>query len=361
MCEPRSRRGERSDRRWGRPTLKGLIMADGMFRLAIIGAGGIAGAHAGAVKASPDRLTISAVVDLNAESADKLAKDFSAKTFASAAELFAANKAQRIIDGVVICTPPSARIPLVELALKHGVPVLSEKPLAHTLADAKKLASLSRKFKKTPAFVGFCHRFVPAVHDILRMTREGKIGSGVRWENAFACDLPGHETKWFSEPKKSGGGAYLDMGSHSIDLFHFMCGPSKTLGAVFTNKWKGRTETAGTVLVKSVKASKSSPMKPGVAGSIYAGWAETCRFTLALVGDKGMFFYDYEKPSELVFKDLGGKAEVIPCEPHDVRFSRQLVAFADAVQSKAKTPLATFDDGVAAAASFDAAMKLAKK
>jgi predicted dehydrogenase len=336
-------------------------MADGIFRLAIIGAGGIAGAHAGAIKASPERLALSAVVDLNADAAAKLAQDVNAKTFASAAELFKANKAERFIDGVIICTPPSARIPLVELALKHGVPVLSEKPLAHTLADAKKLASLSRKYKKTPAFVGYCHRFVPAVHDMLRHTAGGKIGTPVRWENAFACDLPGHETKWFSEPKKSGGGAYLDMGSHSIDLFHFMAGPSKTLGAVFTNKWKGRTETAGTVLVKSVKASKASGIKPGVAGSIYAGWAETCRFTLALVGDKGMFFYDYEKPSELVFKDLGGKAEVIPCEAHDVRFNKQLVAFADAVQKKAKTHLASFDDGVVAAAAFDVAMKLSKK
>lgn len=340
-------------------------MADGTFRLAIIGAGGIAGAHAGAVKASGDRLTITAVVDLNAESAQKLAGDFGARSYASAAELFKANKAERFIDGVVICTPPSARIPIVELALKHGVPVLSEKPLAHTFADAKKLAALAKKYKKTPSFVGYCHRFVPAVHDMLRMTGEGKIGSVVRWENAFACDLPGHETKWFSDPKKAGGGAYLDMGSHSVDLFHFMCGVSTTLGAVFSHKWKGRTETAATVLLKSGKPSKTNAaganLKAGVAGSVLSGWAESSRFTVALVGDKGSFFYDYEKPAELIFKDLLGKSETIVVESHDVRFARQLVAFADAVQNKAKTNLASFEDGLVAAKAFDVALKLAKK
>ena len=157
------------------------------------------------------------------------------------------------------------------------------------------------------------------------------------------------------------GGAYLDMGSHSIDLFHFMVGASSTRAATYSHKWKGRTETAATVLVESTKPGAGSKNnKPGVAGTIVSGWAETCRFTLALQGDAGMLFYDYEKPTELVFKDLGGKPEMLTVEAHDVRFNRQLIAFADAVQRKAKTGLATFEDGLRAAKAFDQANKLAK-
>ena len=333
------------------------------FHIAIIGAGGISGAHSGAAKNSGGRVAISAVVDLNQAAREKLAGEHNAKAFASVEDLLKACKKGDVhVHGVVVCTPPSARIKIVEACLKAGLPVLSEKPIAHTLADAKKLAALAKKHAKVKTFVAYCHRFAPAVLKMRELMNAGKIGNLVRFENAFACDLPGHKDKWFSDPKKAGGGAYLDMGSHSIDLFQFMVGTPETKGAVFTKKWKGRTETAATVLVKSTKpAAGTKNNAKGVAGTIISGWAETSRFTVALVGDQGMLFYDYEKPGEIIFKDLLGKAESMPIEDHGVRFTRQLVAFADAVQAKAKTNLATFADGLADAAANDKAAKLGGK
>jgi predicted dehydrogenase len=335
-------------------------MADATFRLGIIGAGGISNAHSGAVQASGGRLSVTAVVDPSPEAREKLASGFGAQTFADVKALFAAHKAKSLVDGVVVCTPPSIRIPIVELALKHGVPVLSEKPLAHNLGDAKKLAALAKKYAKVPSFVGYCHRFTPAVNRMIELVSAGKIGRLVRFENAFACDLPGHEGKWFSDPKKAGGGAYLDMGSHSADLYHFVVGPAETLGAAFDHKWKKRTETAATVLLRSTKKGRTN-VPAGVAGVVISGWAETSRFTVALFGDAGMLAYDYEKPDEIVFKDLVGKAESLSIENHGVRFQRQLEAFADVVQKKTKkSNLATFADGLAAAALDAKARKLAK-
>lgn len=332
------------------------------FKVVIIGSGGISGAHSGAIKASNGRVQLVAAVDKSMESAKKLADAHGAQAFSSLKDLLAARKAGKVeAHGVIICTPPSARIDIVDACLKAGLHVLSEKPLAHTLADAKKLASLAKKSKKAKAFVAYCHRFTPAVNRMMELTTQGKIGNLVRFENAFACDLPGHKDKWFSDKKASGGGAYLDMGSHSIDLFHYTVGASATVGSSFGHKWKGRTETAATVLVKSIKATKATGNnKPGVAGVILSGWAESSRFTVALVGDAGTLFYDYEKPSEIIFKDLVGKTEAISIEDHGVRFTKQVMAFADACSSKAKTALATFEDGVLAAAAFEKAVKLAK-
>lgn len=336
-------------------------MASNAFRLAIIGAGGIAAAHAAAVKDSGGRLVITAVIDPVAANREKLAGEFGAAAFPSHAEFFAANKKSKIADGVLIATPPSIRIDIVAAALKHGVPVLSEKPLAHTLADAKKLAALSRKFKKTPAFVGYCHRFSPAILEMKAQLASGKLGRLTRFENFFACDLPGHEKKWFSDPKVAGGGALLDMGSHSFDLLHFMVGPSDISGASLDHKWKGRTETGGVVLTRAKKKGVNIPV--GATGVIISGWAETSRFTVALLGDQGMLAYDYEKPEELVHKDLLGKATITPIKTCGVRFLEQLLAFADAV-SKKKNPasknLATFEDAFAAAEMDAKARKKAK-
>ncbi|MFZ4575522.1 MAG: Gfo/Idh/MocA family protein [Phycisphaerales bacterium] len=329
------------------------------FRLAVIGAGGISGAHSGAAKASEGRVQIVAVADPATESRNKLASAWDAHAFDSAEALLKAASAGLQVDGVVVCTPPSARLKIVADCLKAKLPVLSEKPLAHTLADAKKLAALAAKAKKVPAFVAYCHRFAPPVNAMKRLLEDGKIGRLSRFENAFACDLPGHQTKWFSEPKKAGGGAFLDMGSHSLDLFHYIVGPAAAAGAVLDHKWSKRTETGATVLVRGLK-KRGANVPAGVAGSILSGWAETSRFTLTLVGDQGTLFYDYEQPTTLIFKDLVGKTETHEVASHDSRFTLQLLAFAEAATSKKKTSLATFADGLAAAALNDKAQKLSK-
>lgn len=337
-------------------------MSEGPFRLGIIGAGGISGAHAAAVKAAPDRLSLTAVVDPSPEAREKLAQDFGARTFADTEELLdthAESGQSGLVDGLVVCTPPNQRVSIIGAALKRGVPVLSEKPLAHTLADARKLEALARRFRRVPAFVGYCHRFTPAINRMRELVREGRIGRLHRVENVFACDLPGHERKWFSDLRQSGGGAYLDMGSHSVDLLHALIGPCRTLGAVYDYKWRGRAETGATVLLRSQK--KSGPNIPaGVAAMVISGWAESSRFTLTLVGDGGSLWYDYEKPEELVFRSLDGKAESSPVESCGVRFTLQLLAFADAVRTRRRTSLATFGDGLAAAKLAAEANRLAR-
>jgi predicted dehydrogenase len=328
------------------------------FRIGIIGAGGIANAHAAAAKDSQGQVEIAGVADMNREAAEKFASANGATAFESAEALIKAAKTNGI-GAIVVCTPPSARLPIVAAALKAKLPVMTEKPIAHTLADAKKLESLAKKNKKVVTAIGYCHRFTPAVLKMKELIAEGRIGRLERFENFFACDLPGHQGKWFSDPKKAGGGAFLDMGSHSMDLFHFVVGPSKVVGAVFDYKWKGRTETGATVLVKSTK--KGGPNNPGnVAGVILSGWAETSRFTVSVLGDKGMLSYDYENPEVMVFKDLLGKVENHAIETCGVRFTRQLVAFAHAAQGTKQPGLATFADGLAAAAADAAARKAAK-
>ena len=330
------------------------------FQIAIIGAGGISGAHSAAAKASGGRIAVTAVVDPSEQAAAKLAGEHGAQAFADVAELLRA-KAKGTVKfaAAVVATPPSIRLKIIEALLKAKVPVLMEKPIAHTLADAKKLTAMANKHKTVRSFVAYCHRFAPPVVALKEHLAAGKIGKVIRIENAFACDLPGHKDKWFSDPKRAGGGAFLDMGSHSLDLLAFVMGPCAVVGAVFDHKWKGRTETAATVLLKNTK--KQNPnLGAGTAAVVISGWAETSRFTLAAEGDAGTLIYDYEKPEEIIFKDLAGKTDVLKMESHGIRFTKQLLAFADAVQGKKKTSLASFADGLSAAALGDRAAKLGK-
>lgn len=314
------------------------------FCLGIVGAGGIARAHLSAVESSAGQLSIAAVVDPVDAARTSLADAAKAPGFASLDALYAAKVK---VDAIVICTPPSARIDLFKLAAAHKTPVLLEKPLAHTLADARQLQTLAAQ-SGSKAFVGYCHRFTPAVIEIKRRIAAGELGQITRFENTFACDLPHLKDKWMSDPKLSGGGALMDMGCHSLDLMRFIVGDAKVVAASLSHRFPGRAETGATVLL-SLSSHNHAP------AIINAGWAEASNFTFSVVGSNGTLAYDYEKPTDLLHIDLVGKRTVLPIESHDVRFQRQLLALAGAVQGKAATLPATFADGVATAELIDAA------
>lgn len=329
------------------------MVATSTFRIGIIGAGGIAGAHVASAGDTGGAVEVVAVADPVEASREKITSQTGAAGFQDASALI--DKAKDLgLGGVVVCTPPNARLDIVERALKAGLPVLCEKPLAHTLADAKKIADLARAHKDTPAYVAYCHRFAPAVTEIARQIEDGRLGTVTRFENVFACDLPGHKDKWFSDQALAGGGAFIDMGSHSVDLLAFLLGRGEIVGAVVDRAWPGRAETSATVLLRVTKPVRPN-IREGVAAVIESGWAETSRFTLTVVGTKGLLHYDYEKPTELVFKDLLGQAEVSPVETHGVRFRLQLEAFARAATGGEPGCLATFADGVHAAEVVDGA------
>lgn len=332
------------------------------FHVAILGSGASGPAHLAGAKASAGRIVVVAGVDGAAGSGVPQVKAPGVKAFPGVSELLAAIKAgSLVVHGVVVCSPPLGRTPIVAALLEAGLPLLIEPPLAHTLAEAKKLAALGGKHAKIPAFIGFSHRFTPAVSRMKEMLGHAKIGRLIRFESVLTGDFPAYKDDPISDPAKSGGGALLDMGGHALDLFHVIAGSARVEGAAFDFKWPRRAETSAAVLLRSIKAPQNAKnIKPGIAGVIAAGWAEAARSTLTLVGDAGTLTHDYDKPREILFRDLAGKPEPHGIEGSDTRFIRQLIAFADAVQSKSKTPLATFADGHAVL-ELDAEIRKAAK
>jgi predicted dehydrogenase len=80
---------------------------------------------------------------------------------------------------------------------------------------------------------------------------------------------------------------------------------------------------------------------------------------VTLVGTKGSLHYDYDRPTELLHRPNDGDARKIDVEDHGQRFALQLQAFADAILTGTRTPLASFADGQATAALVDAAYNAA--
>lgn len=325
------------------------------LNISLIGAGGIARAHAAAAEAlgrGEAGVRIVGVVDPVPEARAGLAQQTGARAFADFDAMWRGLEPGDRPAAVVVCTPPSARLAVVERALEQGLGVLIEKPPAHTLADARRLAQLARTHPDRPCLVGFCHRFTPAVDAMIRQVDAGLIGEVVRFENTFAAHLPHLRDGWMSDPIRSGGGSLIDTGLHSLDLFRYLFGQSVVAGAVLRQGWVGRGESNATVLL-AARPDDSQPaggriaMDRPVAGVVACGWAEASRFDLRLVGTTGALFYDFNDPTTVHHTDLEGQTQGLEVAPHDVRFARQLGAFADLVRgSEHRRPVCDFAGGV---------------
>lgn len=302
-------------------------------------------------------VSITAAVDPVADARQAMAEKTGAAAFASLDELLAARAEGSVaVDAVILCVPPSGRIPLVEAALEAGLAVLAEKPLAHNVQEASALVALAERHPDTLTAVAYCHRFTPALMEMKRQLHAGTVGTPVRFENHFACWHPTLQGKWMSDPTVSGGGSLVDTGCHSLDLLGFLVDGIDRVevrAASLHQGWDNRGDTNATLLVDAALNQHR------FAGIINSGWCEADRFTVSITGTHGTLAYDFlDQPEVLRFTPShpeAGAPEAITVENHDVRFAKQLEAFANAFADRARagldeTPgLASFGEAAAVA------------
>jgi predicted dehydrogenase len=156
------------------------------------------------------------------------------------------------VDAVSSRTPPSARLGVLEKTAARGMHAHDREAARLDRRRGREDRRRSRGSKPGVVFaVGFCHRFAPAIQRMRELAAGGKVGHLIRFENTFAFHHPPMAEKWFSDPDVSGGGALIDAGCHSIDLFHFVVGPAEAgrRGASI-RPWPGRGESGATALFR---------------------------------------------------------------------------------------------------------------
>ena len=111
-------------------------------------------------------------------------------------------------------------------ALEADTHVLCEKPLAHTLDAAERMAAAARESEAT-AGVAFNYRFVPAIQYAKRLIDDGFLGDVHHVRAKYLQDWlvdPEAPWSWRNSAAVAGSGALGDLGAHSIDLAQFLLG-----------------------------------------------------------------------------------------------------------------------------------------
>ena len=184
--------------------------------MAIIGYG-LAGAvfHAPLVSATPG-MEVAAVVTRNPARARAVTEDLPGAVVLDSADRIWETPAD--YDLVVVAAPNRAHAPLAEAALRAGVAVVVDKPMATTAEAARRLASLS---EETGVLLTVFHnrRWDNDFLTVRRLLEEGTLGPLVRFESRFERYRPEVDgERWRESPSpEEGGGLLLDLGSHLID------------------------------------------------------------------------------------------------------------------------------------------------
>jgi predicted dehydrogenase len=207
------------------------------LRVGLIGYG-LAGRvfHAPLIAASP-ALTLAAVVTRDAERRAALqAAHPDAVVLDTPAQLWARAS---MLDLVVVATPNRSHVPLARAALQAGLPVVVDKPLAPSAAQARALIADARA-QGCMLTVFQNRRWDGDFLTVRRLLAEDALGAVRRFESRFERWNPVPRQGWRErgDPEEAGG-LLFDLGAHLIDQALQLFGPVRAVHAELDHRRPG--------------------------------------------------------------------------------------------------------------------------
>jgi predicted dehydrogenase len=299
--------------------------------------------YAGALDRSPHGRLVG-VADASPELAAPLADDLGVPFEADAEALL-----DRVRPAAaVVCSATDRHRPLVELAAARGVHVLSEKPLATTVADAEAMVAACREHG-VQLHTAFVSRFYPALRQARDLVARGELGRlrGMVGGNRGRPPLPPRYPSWITEAGAAGGGALIDHSVHVVDAMRFVSG-------LEAREVLAETGTLFTDLEVEDSALVSVLFDGDVPASVDPSWSVTPTnpwdydFYLRLLGTEGSLTIATGRESLQVSGHHGERTHTqLPFEPDVDR--AQVEAFLRSVaEGRVLDPCASGEDGLRA-------------
>lgn len=194
--------------------------------LGVLGVGWWAGTLADAVARTESARLVSCFAR-TAEKREAFAAEHGCRAAGSTEELLADPE----IDGVLIVTPHSTHLELVEQAAAAGKHVFVEKPLTLTLDEARRAIAATEKAGVTLA-VGHHRRRLAATRRLHGLVDGGELGTLVALEGNLSGPIAlSGRTGWRRDPAESPVGGMTSYGVHVLDTLHYLAGPIRRVSA----------------------------------------------------------------------------------------------------------------------------------
>jgi len=143
------------------------------------------------------------------------------------------------VNAVIICLPNFLHFPASLAALEAGKHVLCEKPPTMNGDEAKVLREEASNRDLVYCF-SRQFRFTAAMRLAKTLVEQGRLGKIYHAKATFVRSrgIPVGIGHWFTEKKRSGGGALIDIGIHALDSVWYLMGtpaPTAVAAQIFRN------------------------------------------------------------------------------------------------------------------------------
>jgi len=289
-----------------------------MLKIAVIGVGSM-GRHHARIYSQLEDVELVGVADLNKETANAIAKEYKTRAYTDYRELILKEKP----DAVSIAVPTIYHRDVAVYAMNQGIHVLVEKPIAHTVQEAKEMEEKARQ-KNLKLMVGHIERFNPAIKELKKIIESGALGQ----VKAMSARRVGPFTNRITDV-----GVIIDVGVHDIDIMSYLF--NDTISGVYTSAGDcfGTNEAYAMMMLKFANGG--------------TGIIETNRLTprkireLTVTGTKAVAVADYLEQTVTIHNGVTLSPTIQKVEPLKV----ELEHFIDCI-TEDKRPLINGVEGI---------------
>jgi len=267
-----------------------------MLKLGLVGFGKIARRmYVPHIQANPEAELV-AISDTSREVLELAQEEFSiSQVFTDYREMLG------VVDAVCVCAPNLLHASVTIDALRHGKPVLVEKPMAVTLEEAQGMVAAGEE-SGVVLMVNQSQRFSPLFVKAKEVVESGVLGDIVGVRSVFGHAGPvwwSPESSWFFDKAVAGFGPLADLGIHRVDMVrHLVDMEYQEVFSAVSHMRDGQ----GDVEDNAVIVGK---LENGALASVMVSWTIHGRVddTMDIYGSKGTLKIKYGE-DRVLFADM---------------------------------------------------------
>ena len=290
------------------------------LRWGLIGTGGIAHAFARDLARTSGQ-TVAAVGSRSLEKAKEFTNAHGGTPCGSYEELVTSD-----IDAVYVATPHPMHAPNTILALKHGKPVLCEKPFAVNARESAAMITAARE-NNLLLVEAMWSRFLPHYRKVRELVNQGDIGEIISISADHGQNLPLPKYYRLHAPELAGG-ALLDLGIYPISFAYYLLGKPQSVVA------KAEFTPTGVDSQTSMIFRYESGAHANLTTTLLA--KTPC--TATVVGTLGTIFIDgdFYTPTSMQLKKVDGTIVEFPRQYEGHGLREQAIEFASLLKAGKK-------------------------
>lgn len=142
------------------------------------------------------------------------------------------------VNAVYVATPPGSHLEYALRVCAAGKPAYVEKPMARNLDECLEMMKAFQN-ANLPLFIAYYRRGLPRFVRAKEIIQSGRIGTLTsicyRYTDSTHKKVSPEALPWRLRAEESGGGLFMDLGCHTLDIIDFICGPLDNVHGIAKN------------------------------------------------------------------------------------------------------------------------------